>query len=263
MDSVNPTPPPRSMTAVFGVKVYRYRAALRRYWWVVLLCASIGLLYEGWTVFRKQVAYESVSELIVREQIMNLDRTVARDPTDSMFGNTLQLLRSAQVLDGARRRVALTAPHLTGTVEIVPTVQPRTSIFAVTGTGSNPEYTQLFVDAVVDEFRTFKKSQKTGVISDSASNITEQLAQVRKDLKVADDARQEYIVKKNAPFWHEQALQATAFLSGLKGQQGQLETELQNLKTLTPDRLRTLWGLHHPDLPEFRSMLERLYRLPY
>jgi hypothetical protein len=35
------------------------------------------------------------------------------------------------------------------------------------------------------------------------------------------------------------------------------------LKTLTPDRLRTLWGLHHPDRPEVRSSLERLYRLPY
>lgn len=35
------------------------------------------------------------------------------------------------------------------------------------------------------------------------------------------------------------------------------------IKDLTPDRLRTLWGLHHPDRPEVRAMLERLYRLPY
>jgi hypothetical protein len=35
------------------------------------------------------------------------------------------------------------------------------------------------------------------------------------------------------------------------------------LKDLTPDRLRTLWRLNNPDRPEVRSMLERLYRLPY
>jgi hypothetical protein len=35
------------------------------------------------------------------------------------------------------------------------------------------------------------------------------------------------------------------------------------IKTLTPDRLRVLWELHNPDRPEVRSMLERLYRLPY
>lgn len=35
------------------------------------------------------------------------------------------------------------------------------------------------------------------------------------------------------------------------------------IKTLTPDRLRTLWRLHNPDRPEVRSMLERLYRLTY
>ncbi len=35
------------------------------------------------------------------------------------------------------------------------------------------------------------------------------------------------------------------------------------LKDLTPDRLRTLWALSQPDRPEFRAMLEKLYRLPY
>ena len=29
---------------------------------------------------------------------------------------------------------------------------------------------------------------------------------------------------------------------------------------LTPDRLRHQWELHHPDHPEIRSGLERLYR---
>lgn len=29
---------------------------------------------------------------------------------------------------------------------------------------------------------------------------------------------------------------------------------------LTPDRLRHHWALHHPDRPEIRAGLERLYR---
>lgn len=29
----------------------------------------------------------------------------------------------------------------------------------------------------------------------------------------------------------------------------------------TPDRARRLWELHHPDRPEVRARLERLYRL--
>ncbi len=35
------------------------------------------------------------------------------------------------------------------------------------------------------------------------------------------------------------------------------------MKNLTPDGLRRLWQLHHPDLPEIRSSLERLYRRGY
>lgn len=34
-------------------------------------------------------------------------------------------------------------------------------------------------------------------------------------------------------------------------------------KNLTPDGLRRLWQLHHPDRPEIRSSLERLFRRGY
>lgn len=32
------------------------------------------------------------------------------------------------------------------------------------------------------------------------------------------------------------------------------------MKNLTPDGLRRQWELHHPDRPEIRSSLERLFR---
>lgn len=35
------------------------------------------------------------------------------------------------------------------------------------------------------------------------------------------------------------------------------------MKNLTPDGLRRLWEMHHPDRPEIRSSLERLYRRVY
>lgn len=35
------------------------------------------------------------------------------------------------------------------------------------------------------------------------------------------------------------------------------------MKDLTPDGLRRLWELHHPDRPEIRSSLERLFRRRY
>ena len=37
----------------------------------------------------------------------------------------------------------------------------------------------------------------------------------------------------------------------------------RELETLTPERLRRLWALEHPDRPEIRSSLERLYRRGY
>lgn len=37
----------------------------------------------------------------------------------------------------------------------------------------------------------------------------------------------------------------------------------RELDSLTPERLRRLWALEHPDRPEHRASLERLYRRGY
>jgi hypothetical protein len=62
---------------------------------------------------------------------------------------------------------------------------------------------------------------------------------------------------------------STSSSRGTSGKKSRLPPEPMSratraaIKTLTPDRLRMLWELHNPDRPEVRSMLERLYRLPY
>jgi hypothetical protein len=37
----------------FGVRFYRYRGILKRFWWVLLLTIGLGLGYGSWAVFSK------------------------------------------------------------------------------------------------------------------------------------------------------------------------------------------------------------------
>ncbi|GDX11618.1 hypothetical protein LBMAG57_33900 [Verrucomicrobiota bacterium] len=70
MENQKSTPPPLSEggTSV-GLRLYRYRAVLRRFWWVLLLCVSVGLLYEVFVIVTKPTRFVSVGKLSVSENV--------------------------------------------------------------------------------------------------------------------------------------------------------------------------------------------------
>src|SRR4030095_7655931 len=96
----------------------------------------------------------------------------------SMIGNTLKMLQSPDVLDRARRRIELQAPQLTGSASIVASVTPRTSIFTISGTGTNPEYTRLYVEAVVAEFISQYSGLRTDTAKESRSDMEQNLERI-------------------------------------------------------------------------------------
>ena len=137
----------------------------------------------------------------------------------------------------ARDRVALEAPNLSGTVEVISSVTPRTNIFTVTGNGSNPQYTQKFVDTVVDEFLKWRYENRKGQGEQVGSSLSDQEAQIRKELEQNKVKLQEFTEKNSMQFWTEQQNKAVAYLLGLKNQKTQLHDEFQRLQNLTPDEL--------------------------
>ncbi len=245
MDSINPTPPPRALGAVFGAKFYRYRSLLKRQWWILAVAISLGLAYEGWTIFKKADLYESSSELMVRAEVTGVDPKV-RETVDSLYGDTLKMLQSSEILEKAKGRVELEAPQLSGQVAIVPSVAPRTSIFTVVGSGTNPEYTRRFVDAVVTEFIAFRRSQATDVLLDTSGEVSAQLKAVRTSLAAQQKELQDFVQANDMQFWQARGSKAAETLNGLLNRQTQLKTELQNLENLTPDELLTAPALQAP-----------------
>ena len=79
MDSSNSKPGAAGETgSPVGVRIYRYRAVIKRYWWVLLLCVSVGLLYEVFVLVTKPTRFVSVGKLKVSEAVNT--RTRKRGP---------------------------------------------------------------------------------------------------------------------------------------------------------------------------------------
>ena len=236
MDDPNPTPPMGALGAALGVKFYRLRTVVQRRWWLLLLAVAAGLAVQAWRVYSKPDLYESTSELMVRPEVKVEDRKI-NESWETLYGDTIKTLQSQEVRDNAVRRLELEAPQLTGKVDLTAFATPRTSIFTVTGKGTNPEYTRRFVDAVVTEFMEKSRGFRQGTITETTGELSTQLNKIRTDLLREKGALDTFVKENNMQFWTRQMEESVNFLSTLKTRQAELHTEKARLQTLTADQL--------------------------
>src|SRR5688572_10461279 len=230
------TSPPGAIGSGLSVKIYRMRALVRRYWWILLLTIAGGLGFQSWRTFNRPDLYASSSDLIVRDEIQT-DSTRRYTDSGSFIGNTLKMLQSPEVIEGAKRRMEIEQSDVVGDAAVSATVAPRTSIFTVTGTGTNPQFTQLYVNAVVTEFLAQYKGLRLGSADDVKREISDQLEKVRMSLKVENTKLADFVKLNNMQFWNQQRDEAVTFLNNLRNRQNALTAERRRLENLTPDQL--------------------------
>ena len=152
---------PREGLGRFGVKLYRYRNLVLRQWWILALTVGIGLAYQGWILSQKP----PTSSPPARSHQGGTDRhrTASSRSTVRRTSSAPDVHHQERAASWKRRGQPsrLSTPELAGpTPEIAVSMIPRTQIFVITGTGSNPEYTREFVDALVVAFMEYRRDTK-------------------------------------------------------------------------------------------------------
>lgn len=242
MDSDTATAPvARDWATKFGIKAYRYRALLKRRWWILAVAVCIGLAIEACILIRQPVTFESTGSLVVGGSLEVSGGSRYSEDQDGFYVTQIKILQSPAVQDRAQRRLAITDPQLNGKVDILATVVPRSKIVSVVGLGTNPDYTQHFVQALMEEYLSYRNEQKNSVATKTIQGITDELANTRKELDRQRSALQDFSEKNNMAFWKEQQKGSVDMLTSLKRQQALRLTELQQLQNMSSDQL-----LNHP-----------------
>src|SRR5687767_3416969 len=116
-----------------GVRFYRYRGIVKRYWWLLVLTIGLGLGYESWVVYSKPERFISVGKLSVRETGGDgASHLVTND--SSWYGTIRATMESPAVLDRASKSVVLKKPEyerMLGSVGIAAENEQGTYIFAI------------------------------------------------------------------------------------------------------------------------------------
>lgn len=225
-------------TAKWSVRLHRWKALLRKRWWILLLTIAICVAYQAWSVSRKPVLYQSFGKMILGGRLDNIQGGASySEDLMNFYGTQIELMTSDEVVGRARRRLQIEFPDLQGGASIIASQVPRTATFNLVGTGSNPDYTQKFVNAVMEEFIAYKRDMRQEQTDTTMVKISEELARLRKELDEREAALNEFIEKNNMAFWEEQSNTAARFLSDLKTQQADLLKEQRLLENLSADQL--------------------------
>src|SRR5438309_10070706 len=192
-------------STAFFTRLHRYKALLQRRWWIPLLTICMGLFIQAWLIYQTPPSFQSMSKMMLAGKMNIAQSAVYSEDNVNFYGTQIQLMQSAEVRRSAEALVRSTHPELQpARVELAVTQRPRTSIFELQAIGSSPDYTQIYLNAVMQRYLDFKKGMREGQTHTFTTGITEQLIQVEKDLRAAEDEMLDFQKQNNIGFIQEE-----------------------------------------------------------
>jgi succinoglycan biosynthesis transport protein ExoP len=226
-----------SWSAAFITRLHRYKSLFLRRWWIPVLTICLGLFVEAFVIYQTPPSFQSVSKMMLAGKLNIAQGAVYSEDSVNFYGTQIQLMQSAEVRHSAESLVRSAHPELQPVpVEIFVLQKPRTSIFDLAAIGSAPEYTQAYLNAVMQKYLDFKRGMREDRGHEITTGITEQLIQVEKDLRNSEDEMLEFQKQNNIGFIQEQGNSAAQYLVKLNQQYAQQKTEYDLLNLLDLDQ---------------------------
>src|ERR1700704_5478527 len=221
----------------FITRLHRYKSLLSRRWWIPVLTICLGLFVEAFLIYQTPPSFLSMSKMMLAGKLSVTQGAVYSEDNVNFYGTQIQLMQSAEVKRSAEALVRSTHPEMQPVrVEITVVQKPRTSIFDLQAIGRTPDYTQAYLNALMQKYLDFKKGMREGQGSTVTTAITEQLISVEKDLRNGEDEMIEFQKQNNIGFIQEEGNSAAAYLVRLNQQYAQLKTEYDLLSLLDLDQ---------------------------
>lgn len=228
---------PATITTAIITRLHRYKALLLRRWWIPVLTICLGLFVGAWMIYQAPNAFLSTSKMMVAGKLNLSQNAVYSEDTNNFYGTQIQLMQSDEVRQGAEALVRATHPELPqAKVTVSVSQRPRTSIFELEAVGTAPDYTQAYLNAVMQKYLDVKKGMRADEGSHVTTAITEQLIQVEKDLRNGEDEMLEYQKENNIGLIQGEGNSAAAYLVKLNQEYARLKTEYDLLSLLDLDQ---------------------------
>jgi len=198
---------------------------------VVVLCfvLVIGAMLTYETL--RLETYTSFAQLYLSGDVQLNTGIFLTEDTVNYYGTQIELLKSARLQGAAFDRVGITIPPGKKSPFQVDVFQPmKTSILVVRVTGPEPLAVQRLLQALLEEYLSYKKDTRKSTTEDLVSSLTAELAKREVDLKAEQDKWADFQRSNNMAVLEEQGKSAGLYLSDLNLQLDKLKLERKLLQ---------------------------------
>src|SRR2546426_7814185 len=210
---------PGSWSNSLITRIHRYKSLFLRRWWILVLTICLGLFVQAWLIYQTPPSFLSTSKMMLAGKLNISQGAVYSEDSVNFYGTQIQLMQSAEVRRSAESLVRSTHPEMQPVAVDINVVQrPRTSIFELSAIGRTPDYTQAYLNAVMQKYLDFKKGMREDQGHNVTTAITEQLIQTEKDLRNSEDEMLEFQKENNIGFLQEEGNSAAGYLVRLNQQ---------------------------------------------
>jgi len=126
---------------------------------LALIGASIGGTLQVLRITKKPQEFRSLAKLVACGQMVANESITWREQQADFYGTIIETIESAEMKRRALERVAALNPDIKACDVEIRVVQTKGSaIFNILASGTEPKYTRIFLDALLDEFISFRQS---------------------------------------------------------------------------------------------------------
>lgn len=124
-----------------------------------LVGASLGVWRQALRITGRPQEFRSLAKLVAGGQMVFNDSIMWREQQQDFYGTIIETIESAEMKRRAFERVRALNPDIKDVdVEIRVAQTKGSAIFNILATGAEPKYTRVFLDALLDEFISFRQS---------------------------------------------------------------------------------------------------------
>jgi capsular exopolysaccharide synthesis family protein len=161
------------------------------------------------------------------------------EDTQNYFGTQAELLRSGHLRNLAFRRLleadatnALSKiisppPHME--VRVYPF--PKTSIFVVEAVSTNPGFAQLYLDALLTEYQSYKLSVRNEISGETLASISDQISRTQIQLKTDHEALRQFEMTNNIVSLSQEQATAGGYIATLRTRLADYELDSRLLES--------------------------------
>lgn len=221
--------------------LFRTRAVLRRYWWLLLLTTAIGVGAGAIFVSRQETWYRSAAKMMVSGRVHITEGNAYSEEGANFFGTQRELMKSAQVRSQAEARVkAAGRVPVSDDAQFEVNMLPDASIFVLRVTAQNSEYSQALLEAILEEYIALKRTIRSDKSEATLLALSDELMRSEKESDDGDAELAKFQQQHSLVFLREGENTAAKYLSTLNDRLASLTTQLHLFEQVDVDQLRGL-----------------------